>query len=132
MMTKEEILEKADIPLDLSIVDAKVLGELNKMFGGNYVEHFKKNSEYIEQGINLFLSAVGERVSVWHNGKRKDAVVSKIDYDKGKDCYVMFFEDQGSFSFREGGFACLGRDGEYYGICNDPDKKSGIKFNSNM
>jgi len=129
MLTKKEILERADIRLDVSLFDAKGLEELNNMFGGDYAKHFAKTSKNIEQGVDLFLSAVGKQVTVWNNGISKNTTVSKIDYDEKKDYYIIFFEDKGSFGFRNMGFSCLGNTGEYYGICNDPEKKSGICFN---
>lgn len=129
MLTKKEILEKADIRFDTSIFDAQGLEKLNEMFGGDYAKHFAKTSEDIERGVDLFLSAVGKKVTVWNNGKSKNTVVVKIDYDKERDYFFLFFEDKGSFGFRNMGFSCLGSTGEYYGICNDPQKKSGICFN---
>lgn len=128
MLTKAEIMERAELKVDLSILPAEALEKMNEMFNGDYAGAMAETDAAIEKSVDLYLSAVGRRVEVLTDGKAKATTVARIDYDKENDYYVLEFADKGRFMFRNGGFSSLGHTGEFYGIVNDPEKKSGIKF----
>lgn len=128
MITKAEIMETAALKIDLSTFPAEALDKMNKMFNGDYAGAMAETDAAIERGVDLYLSAVGRRVEVWNEGKTRYTTVARIDYDKENDYYVLEFEDKGAFRFRNGGFSSLGHSGEFYGIVNDPEKITGIKF----
>lgn len=128
MITKAEIMETAALKIDLSTFPAEALEKMNEMFNGDYAGAMAETDAAIERGVDLFLSAVGRPVEVWSDGKAKATAVARIDYDPKDDYYILEFRDKGRFMFRNGGFSSLGHTGEFYGIVNDPEKKSGIKF----
>lgn len=69
MITKAEIMEKAALKIDLSEFPAESLEKLNEMFNGDYAGAMAKTDAEIEKGVDLYLSAVGRSVEVWHKGK---------------------------------------------------------------
>ena len=121
-------METAALKIDLSTFPAEALDKMNEMFNGDYAGAMAETDAAIERGVDLFLSAVGRPVEVWHKGKSHTTKVARIDYDTKDDYFVLEFDDRGTFRFRNGGFSSLGHTGEFYGIVNDPEKKSGIKF----
>ena len=123
MITKAEIMEKAALKIDLSTFPAEALEKMNEMFRA-----MAKTDAEIEKGVDLYLSAVGRSVEVWHKGKSHTTKVARIDYDAKDDYFVLEFSDRGTFRFRNGGFAPLGHSGEFYGIFDPAVGKCGIKF----
>lgn len=128
MITKAEIMEKAALKIDLSEFPAESLEKLNEMFNGDYAGAMAKTDAESEKGVDLYLSAVGRSVEVWHKGKSHTTKVARIDYDTKDDYFVLEFSDRGTFRFRNGGFAPLGHSGEFYGIFDPAVGKCGIKF----
>lgn len=128
MITKAEIMEKAALKIDLSTFPAEALEKMNEMFNGDYAGAMAKMDAEIEKGVDLYLSAVGRSVEVWHKGKSHTTKVARIDYDAKDDYFVLEFSDRGTFCFRNGGFAPLGHSGEFYGIFDPAVGKCGIKF----
>lgn len=128
MITKTEIMEKAVLKIDLSTLPAEALEKMNEMFNGDYAGEMAKTDAEIEKGVDLYLSAVGRSVEVWHKGKSHTTKVARIDYDAKDDYFVLEFSDRGTFCFRNGGFAPLGHSGEFYGIFDPAVGKCGIKF----
>ena len=128
MITKAEIMEKAALKIDLSTLPAEALEKMNEMFNGDYAGEMAKTDADIEKGVDLYLSAVGRSVEVWHKGKSHTTKVARIDYDAKDDYFVLEFSDRGTFCFRNGGFAPLGHSGEFYGIFDPAVGKCGIKF----
>lgn len=128
MITKAEIMETAALKIDLSTFPAESLEKLNEMFNGDYAGAMAKTDAEIEKGVDLYLSAVGRSVEVWHKGKSHTTKVARIDYDTKDDYFVLEFSDRGTFRFRNGGFAPLGHSGEFYGIFDPAVGKCGIKF----
>lgn len=128
MITKAEIMQTAALKIDLSEFPAESLEKLNEMFNGDYAGTIAKLDAEIEKGVDLYLSAVGRSVEVWHKGKSHITKVARIDYDKKDDYFVLEFDDRETFCFRDGGFSSLGHSGEFYGIFDPAVGKCGIKF----
>lgn len=128
MITKAEIMEKAALKIDLSTFPAEALEKMNEIFNGDCAGAMAKTNAEIEKGVDLYLSAVGRSVEVWHKGKIHITKVSRIDYDAKDDYFVLEFSDRGTFRFRNGGFASLGHYGRFYGILDPAVGKCGIKF----
>lgn len=99
MITKAEIMEKAALKIDLSEFPAESLEKLNEMFNGDYAGAMAKTDAEIEKGVDLYLSAVGRSVEVWHKGKSHTTKVARIDYDTKDDYFVLEFSDRGSSVF---------------------------------
>ena len=85
MITKAEIMEKAALKIDLSTFPAEALEKMNEMFNGDYAGAMAKTDAEIEKGVDLYLSAVGRSVEVWHKGKSHTTKVARIDYDAKDD-----------------------------------------------
>lgn len=71
MLTKAEIMERAELKVDLSILPAEALEKMNEMFNGDYAGAMAETDAAIEKGVDLYLSAVGRRVEVLTDGKAK-------------------------------------------------------------
>lgn len=85
MITKAEIMQTAALKIDLSEFPAESLEKLNEMFNGDYAGAIAKIDAEIEKGVDLYLSALGRSVEVWHKGKSHITKVARIDYDKKDD-----------------------------------------------
>lgn len=59
MLTKAEIMERAELKVDLSILPAEALEKMNEMFNGDYAGAMAETDAAIEKGVDLYLSAVG-------------------------------------------------------------------------
>ena len=94
MITKAEIMEKAALKIDLSTFPAEALEKMNEMFNGDYAGAMAKTDAEIEKGVDLYLSAVGRSVEVWHKGKNHTTKVARIDYDAKDDYFVLEFSDR--------------------------------------
>lgn len=129
MFTKAELIERAGLKTDFTeTMNPEQLEKLNEMFNGDFAGAMAKTDADIERGIDLFLSAVGRRADVWLNDKKKTKTVTGISYDDKNDYYILEFDDNGRFMFRNGGFSSFGANGGYFGIHDPKQGKNGVQF----
>lgn len=109
-------MEKAALKIDLSEFPAESLEKLNEMFNGDYAGAMAKTDAEIEKGVDLYLSAVGRSVEVWHKGKSHTTKVARIDYDTKDDYFVLEFSDRGNVPFSQWRLCTVGT---FRGILRD-------------
>lgn len=127
MLSKDEILKMADIRLDLSLLSPKQIENLENILGGTYNEVHENHLKYIERGIDMFLS-IGEPVEISIEGKTQITKVKAVDYDRKDEYFKIICENGTYYRFRTAGFNSFGRIGAFYGLVNDPDKKTGLRY----
>ena len=127
MLTKEEILNLADNRLDLSQFKSEQITELDKFIGGDFAKSQEETFAKIQKGIDLFFK-LGEPVELTYKGGKRITYTEKISYDPDSDFFLLYFTDNSIFKFRVAAFGALGRNGEYYGLCNSQEEKEGIKY----
>lgn len=127
MLTKEEILTLADNRLDFSNYTPEYIQQLNELVKGDYAKVQEEQYHNIEKGVDMFLQ-VGVTVELLYEGKAQITKVKKVGYNPQTEYFEIICENNSVFRFRVFGFSSFGATGAYYGIVNDPDKKTGIRY----
>lgn len=127
LLTREDIIKMADNRMDLSKFSPEYLKALNEAINGDYAAGQEEQYAYMVRGIDMFMT-IGSPVEISYEGKTRKSTVTAFGYEHETEFFKLKFRDGTYFRFRTPGFAIFGATGAYYGIVNDPDKKSGIRF----
>ncbi|MDR1502567.1 MAG: hypothetical protein LBT43_08940 [Prevotella sp.] len=127
MLTREEILEAADNRMDLYLISPEILEYLNGTAGGDFAKAQDEQYANIVKGVDLFMTT-GTPVEISYEGKIHNTTVTAFGYEPDSEFFKIICRDKTVFRFRTFGFSSLGATGSYYGIVNDPDKKTGIRY----
>ena len=127
LLTRENILKMADNRIDISILSPEALRTLNETVKGDYATAQEEHYKSITRGVDMFLT-IGSPVEISYKGKTRNSIVTEIDYEQETEFFKVICNDKSVFQFRTSGFASFGNTGAYYGLVEDPNKKSGIRY----
>jgi len=127
LLTREEIIKMADLRIDISDFPPESIKMMNKMVGGDYAAAQEEHYTNIVRGVDMFMT-IGAPVEVSNEGKIRETIVTAFGYEHDSNMFKLIFQDGTYFSFGIAGFSAFGSTGAFYGIVNDPDKKSGIRY----